>query len=149
MLYNKSINHLKKVYSQMSKKWIKWMDSLWSRLDPLFLKLWVHWTPAHSQLDGTLRFACQSVFNVYSMVASLHPPEKLCSYHMSTMFRKVVAYFLKYYYDNANTFFISELEIQWNDISMEFELQWTKVFIRWVSGSFDDKYCHLVSKFPH
>ena len=30
------------------------MDSLWYYLDPLFWKLWVHWTPTHSKLDGTL-----------------------------------------------------------------------------------------------
>ena len=30
------------------------MGPLWSHLDPLFWKLWVHWIPTYYQLDGTL-----------------------------------------------------------------------------------------------
>ena len=34
VLYNKCIRRLKRVYGQMSKKLIKWMDSLWSIWTP-------------------------------------------------------------------------------------------------------------------
>ena len=57
MLYNKCISHLKRLYRQISKKGIKWMDSLWSHLGPLFWKL--------SQLDPHSLIARRNPGGVY------------------------------------------------------------------------------------
>ena len=48
------------------------------KFGPLFWKLWVHWTPAHSKLDGTLETTLHpQILIIWHIIILEHPIQEI------------------------------------------------------------------------